>query len=81
MAQYLASTYFITVDGLPLGEISYPFPVCLKPNTLIKLREDIGRRAGIRIDGIKIRHVSKAKVLDFASKKKPKRIEHKGKIS
>lgn len=78
---YLASTYQITVDGLPIGEISYPFECILKPKTLVELREEIARRAKIRIDGIKIRYVSKAINWGGMSKVKARRIKHRGKVS
>jgi len=77
----LASTYLIQVDGMDLGLISYPFPVCLKPQTLISLREEIGRRAGIKVDGIKIYHISRAQRKEQPSKNKAKRIRHRGKVS
>lgn len=57
--RYMATEYKISVDGLSIGSISYPFQVNFTDGTLNKLRFDVSKHYRVAPEGVTIEKLNK----------------------
>jgi len=79
--RYMATEYRVTVDGLSIGSIEYPFTVNLSPETINQLRRDVAHHYRVKPEGVMIERMTKQARMNSWVWSEFYRLQLKGQIS